>query len=170
MNVGQINYHDVANGPGIRVAIFVTGCTLACEGCFNAELQDRNAGRPFTLADHAKIIDTLGKPYIAGITLLGGDPMQNTKGLVPLVQDIRKEFGTKKNIWCFSGYTWEEIQHIRSRKQLADMCDILIDGQFKQPLHRHDLLWRGSSNQRIIDIQQTLATGSVKLYRNGNYT
>ena len=107
MNVGQINYHDVANGPGIRVAIFVTGCTLACEGCFNAELQDRNAGRPFTLADHAKIIDTLGKPYIAGITLLGGDPMQNTKGLVPLVQDIRKEFGAKKNIWCFSGYTWE---------------------------------------------------------------
>lgn len=169
MRVGDIKYHDIANGPGIRVSIFVTGCTHKCVNCFNAELQERDAGRPFTSEDERNILNALGKDYISGFTLLGGEPMQNTRGLTPLVRNIREEYGNTITIWCYSGYTFEQIQHIKSMRELCNMCDVLVDGQFVQRLFRPGLAYRGSTNQRIINIHDTLATNTVCLWNNGIY-
>ena len=102
MRIGDIKTHDVANGPGIRCSVFVTGCTHKCSGCFNVELQDRGAGHEYSARDEHLIMETLDKPYISGLTLLGGEPMQNTGGLIPLVRNVRERYGNNISIWCYS--------------------------------------------------------------------
>lgn len=163
MRIGDIKTHDVANGPGIRCSVFVTGCTHKCSGCFNAELQDRGAGREYDVRDEHLIMETLDKPYISGLTLLGGEPMQNVKGLIPLVRNVRERYGNSISIWCYSGYVFEHIQHIRGMKALCDMCDVLVDGKYVEELASPMLEWRGSRNQRIIDIPTTLQTHNIHL-------
>lgn len=169
MRIGDIKTHDVANGPGIRCSVFVTGCTHKCPGCFNVELQDRGVGREYRLTDEYLIMETLSKPYISGLTLLGGEPMQNAKGLIPLVEKVREHYGNSITVWCYSGYTFEYIQHIKGMKALCDMCDVLVDGKYIKKLSSPMLEWRGSHNQRIIDIPTTLHENTIHLWNNGNY-
>ncbi|MFY9190977.1 MAG: anaerobic ribonucleoside-triphosphate reductase activating protein [Lawsonella sp.] len=160
-NYGQVRAFDVANGEGIRTSIFVTGCTHRCEDCFNSEYQDFDAGDPWTDDTTAEVIKYLQEPMVAGLTLLGGEPMQNL-WLTDVVRDIKKE--VDKNIWVYSGYTFEQIMAHRGRRELMEECDILVDGLFVNTLKDLTLKFRGSSNQRIIDIQKTLATGEIVLH------
>lgn len=163
MRYGQIRRYDIANGVGIRSSIFVTGCTHHCPECFNLEYQDFNAGKLWTEKETALIIKYLKDENVEGLTLIGGEPMQNTDGLIPLVQTIKKE--VHKNIWVYSGYTWEEILADPKRTALLKECDVLVDGRFVNALKDPMLRFRGSSNQRVIDIQKSLAAGKIVLYR-----
>lgn len=163
MRYGQIRRYDIANGVGIRSSIFVTGCTHHCPECFNLEYQDFNAGKLWTDKETALIIKYLQDENVEGLTLIGGEPMQNTDGLIPLVKTIKKE--VHKNIWVYSGYTWEEILADPSRTALLKECDVLVDGRFVNALKDPMLRFRGSSNQRVIDIQKSLAAGKIVLYR-----
>lgn len=160
-NYGQVRAFDVANGEGIRTSIFVTGCTHACEDCFNGEYQDFDAGDPWTDDTTAEVIRYLKEPMVAGLTLLGGEPMQNL-WLTDVVREIKQE--VDKNIWVYSGYTFEQIMAHRGRRELMEECDILVDGLFVNTLKDLTLKFRGSSNQRIIDIKKTLACGEIVLH------
>lgn len=171
MNYGQIIYTDVANGIGCRTSLFVSGCTHHCKGCFNEMTWDFNYGELFTKAVEDEIIESLKPAYINGITILGGEPMEviNQKVLCPFIKRIKKEL-PQKSIWIYSGYTWEELNdNTNKRCNSADTndilknIDILVDGEFI--LDKKDLMlrFRGSSNQRVIDVQETLKTGSVVL-------
>ena len=160
-NFAQIRPLDVANGPGIRVSIFVAGCTHNCPGCFNQEYMDFNYGDPWTEAQTQQVIEALSNPVIAGLTLLGGEPMQNL-WLRCVLKEIKRQ--VDKPIWIYSGYTFEQIITHRGRAQLLRECDVLVDGLFRQELLDLRLKFRGSSNQRIIDIPSSLAAGQVVLY------
>lgn len=163
MRYGQIRRYDIANGAGIRTTVFVTGCTRHCPNCFNIEYQDFNAGQEWTDKETKQVIEYLKDSNVAGLTLLGGEPMQNTEGLVKLVREIKKE--VQKNIWVWSGYLWEEIIEDPKKKELLEECDVLVDGPFIDALKDPALWFRGSSNQRVIDIKESLKAGKVVLYR-----
>lgn len=162
MHYGQIRRYDIANGIGIRSTIFVTGCTRKCPECFNTEYQDFNAGKEWTDKETELIISYLKDPNVEGLTLLGGEPMQNTEGLVEIVKAIKKE--VNKSVWVYSGYKWEEILQDPDKKALLEICDVLVDGPFIIALRDMRLHFRGSSNQRIIDIQESLKQGKIVLY------
>lgn len=162
MHYGQIRRYDIANGIGIRSTIFVTGCTRKCPECFNTEYQDFNAGKEWTDKETELIISYLKDPNVEGLTLLGGEPMQNAEGLVEIVKAIKKE--VNKSIWVYSGYKWEEILQDPNKKALLEICDVLVDGPFIIALRDMRLRFRGSSNQRIIDIQESLKQGKIVLY------
>lgn len=162
MHYGQIRRYDIANGIGIRSTIFVTGCTRKCPECFNTEYQDFNAGKEWTDKETELIISYLKDPNVEGLTLLGGEPMQNTEGLVEIVKAIKKE--VDKSVWVYSGYKWEEILQDSDKKALLEICDVLVDGPFIIALRDMRLRFRGSSNQRIIDIQESLKQGKIVLY------
>ncbi|WP_075571978.1 anaerobic ribonucleoside-triphosphate reductase activating protein [Colibacter massiliensis] len=161
MKYGQIRKMDIANGPGIRTSVFVTGCTHNCFNCFNKEYQNPNFGTDWTDAETERIIGYLKEPAITGLTLLGGEPMQNTEGLIPVIKAVRKAVET--NIWVYSGYVYEELVKDASRKKLLSLCDVLVDGPFKEDLKDPGLFFRGSANQRVIAIPATLAAGEVTL-------
>ena len=161
MKYGQIRKMDIANGPGIRTSVFVTGCTHHCYNCFNEAYQDPAFGTEWTDAETERIIGYLKDKTIAGLTLLGGEPMQNTEGLIPVLETVRKAVET--NIWIYSGYVYEELIKNEDRKKLLSLCDVLVDGPFKDELKDPGLYFRGSSNQRVIDIPRTLASGEVVL-------
>lgn len=160
-NYGQIRAFDVANGEGIRTSIFVTGCTHKCPDCFNGDYQDFHAGEPWTDAATHKVINYLKSPNVAGLTLLGGEPMQNL-----WLTDVVREIKTKvsKSIWVYSGYTYEQILAHRGRRELLEECDILVDGLFVADLKDLRLKFRGSSNQRIINIRESLISGHIVEY------
>lgn len=160
-NYGQVRAFDVANGEGIRTSIFVTGCTHDCPDCFNQEYQDFSAGDPWTDDTTAQVIEYLKAPMVSGLTLLGGEPMQNL-WLTDVVREIKKE--VDKSIWVYSGYTFEQIMGHRGRRELLEECDVLVDGLFVNTLKDLTLKFRGSSNQRIINIAETLHTGEIVLY------
>lgn len=160
MNYAQIRKYDVANGVGIRTVIFVTGCTHNCKNCFNKEYQDFNFGKKWTEKETKEVIEYLRDENVSGLTLLGGEPMQNL-WLIDVIKDIKKEIN--KSIWVYSGYTLEEIMENEKRYELLKLCDILVDGRFVEELKDLKLKFRGSSNQRIIDIKKTLATGKTVL-------
>ncbi|MDO5747692.1 MAG: anaerobic ribonucleoside-triphosphate reductase activating protein [Actinomycetaceae bacterium] len=160
-NYAQIRPFDIANGEGIRVSIFVTGCTHACPECFNECYQDFNFGEQWTDETTDEVIEYLKNPNVAGLTLLGGEPMQNL-WLTDVVRKIKQE--VNKNIWVYSGYTWEQIVSHTGRRKLLDECDILVDGLFVNTLLDLKLKFRGSSNQRIIDIKQSRDAHDVVLH------
>ncbi|MDO5715433.1 MAG: anaerobic ribonucleoside-triphosphate reductase activating protein [Tissierellia bacterium] len=161
MRYGQIRKYDVANGPGIRTSIFVTGCTHHCPQCFNQEYQDFQAGSPWTESETKRVIEYLSHPEIEGLTLLGGEPFQNTEDLIELLHRIKKN--TDKSIWIYSGYTFDQLIQEEKKHELLSLCDILVDGLFVEELKNLKLKFRGSSNQRIIDIQKSFQAKHVVL-------
>ena len=162
MNFAQIRKYDVANGPGIRTTIFVTGCTHKCHNCFNEDYQDFDFGDPWTQKETDEVIKDLKLDEVKGLTILGGEPFQNEVDLLEVLRDIKKE--VQKDIWIFSGYTYEEILKDENKKKLLEECDILVDGRFVEALKDLSLRFRGSSNQRIIDVQKSLESNEVVLF------
>lgn len=171
MNYGEIKKTDIANGEGVRVSLFVSGCTHHCKGCFNAETWDFNFGKEFTDEVFAEVIDALGPDYIRGLSLLGGEPFepQNQRVLVGLLREVKSLY-PKKDVWCYTGYLLDKelLNDSRARCEVTDemlsMIDVLVDGEFKQELKDISLKFRGSSNQRIIDVQKSLQSGEIVLY------
>lgn len=144
------------DGEGVRCSIYLSGCLFACKECFNESIQNFNAGSPYTMELEDKIIEDLGNSYVQGLTLLGGEPFLNTQVAIQLAERVRKEFGDKKDIWVYSGYTYEQLlRSSEDKKKLLDLCDVLVDGPFMIFLKDLSLRFRGSSNQRIIDIKKS---------------
>ncbi len=172
MNYGEIKNYDIANGEGVRVSLFVSGCTHHCKNCFNPETWSFEYGKPFTKETEDYIIECLSPDYIDGLSLLGGEPFepQNQEVLLPFLRKIKNEL-PNKNIWCYTGYLFDRelLSESRARCEFTDemlsLIDVLVDGEFVQALHDISLAFRGSSNQRIIDVQKSLETGEVKLHR-----
>lgn len=162
MRYAQIREYDVANGTGIRVSFFVTGCTHNCFNCFNKEYQDFSFGDEWTEDTTKEIIGYLDKDHVKGLSILGGEPFQSPVDLKNILVDIKKEID--KDIWIWSGYTFEEILEDEDRKALLEEIDVLIDGRFVQRLKDLTLKFRGSSNQRIIDVKKSLQKNEVILY------
>lgn len=160
MNYAKIKPVDVANGEGVRVSLFVSGCSHHCKGCFNAELWNYNAGKPFDMDAIREIIALCNRDYITGLSLLGGEPLdpKNITVVTNLCQAFKRVF-PNKTIWCYTGYKWEDIK----RYMIMKCLDVLVDGQFVEDLKDPRLKFRGSSNQRIIDVKKSLATGTVFL-------
>lgn len=166
MNYATIKYYDIANGPGVRTSVFVSGCRHHCPGCFNAVAWDFNYGQPFDKPTRNEVFASCQPDYIAGLSLLGGEPMEpeNQEGLVAFVERVRDEFprDSGKTIWCFTGDTWDvELvdggrHHTEFTDRILRCVDVLVDGPFVQDLHDITLRFRGSSNQRLIDMPETL--------------
>lgn len=158
---------DVANGPGLRTSLFVTGCNHACPGCFNLLAQDRTIGHDFTDETIDYIIDSIRPPHVQGLTLLGGEPMDplNQPHIRKLIEEFRKEFGETKNIWSWTGYVYPQDFDVKRKKAaraytehsdfLLDNIDVLIDGAFMQSLKSAKLKFRGSANQEVIDMRES---------------
>ena len=168
MNYGGIIKDDIANGVGIRTSLFVSGCRNNCPGCFNKEVQDFNYGKPLTKAVMLDIIDSVDTPYHNGITILGGDPMEpeNAKELLFLVKEFRKRFGTSRTIWIYTGYLYDDLIRLDNedhRKRLLLATDVLVDGPFIESLKDITLKFRGSSNQRLIDCNESCMNNIVLL-------
>lgn len=152
------------DGEGVRCSIYLSGCLFACKECFNESIQNFNAGEPYTMDLEDKIIEDLGNSYVQGLTLLGGEPFLNTQVAIQLAERVRKEFGNKKDIWIYSGYTYEQLlRSSEDKKKLLSLCDVLVDGPFMIFLKDLSLRFRGSSNQRIIDIKKS-TIDNVVLY------
>ncbi|WP_026498386.1 anaerobic ribonucleoside-triphosphate reductase activating protein [Butyrivibrio sp. WCD2001] len=171
MNYGEIKTTDIANGTGVRTSLFVSGCTHHCKGCFNEETWDFNFGKSFTKEVEDEIIESLKPAYVNGLTILGGEPMeiQNQKVLRPFIERVRREF-PNKSIWVYSGYLWEELTdeenkrcHSEDTEPILSIIDVLVDGEFKLELKNISLRFRGSSNQRVINVPATRESGSVVL-------
>ena len=188
MNYANIKYFDIADGEGVRTTLFVSGCRRGCPGCFNSEAWSFQAGEPFTREVENLIIESLDHEFTDGLTLLGGEPMEpeNQRGLVDFVERVRERFpraqaapvaggdghaadgtGRVKTIWCFTGDTLGELMpggrhHTEVTDRLLDAIDVLVDGAFVQELHDITLRFRGSSNQRIIDLNATRAAAAER--------
>ncbi|MBO5747030.1 MAG: anaerobic ribonucleoside-triphosphate reductase activating protein [Clostridia bacterium] len=170
MNYAKINKNDIANGIGIRVTLFVSGCTHYCKGCFNKEAWDFDFGQLFDEGVQNELLEALNPSYIGGLTLLGGEPMepQNQRALLPFLKRV-KEVYKNKTVWCYSGYTFEELTGAsRARCEVTDevlsLIDILVDGEFQEELKDISLRFKGSSNQRIIDMNKTRNSSRVILW------
>ena len=169
MNFANVKYCDIANGEGVRTTLFVSGCRRGCKGCFNREAWDFTAGKPFDASVAEEIFASLEPSYVDGLTLLGGEPMEpeNQRGLVDFVEEVKRRF-PEKTIWCFSGDELEDIvagsKHIEVTDRLLSCLDVLVDGPFIEELHDVTLRFRGSSNQRIIDVAASLRSGEVVLW------
>lgn len=162
MHYAQMRQYDIANGPGIRSTVFVTGCSRHCYNCFNPEYQDFGAGKEWTGKEMEALLGWLRSPTNSGLTLLGGEPMENAEGLVPMVRAIKEEM-PQKSVWVYSGFLYEEIMADEKKRALLDLCDVLVDGPFVDSLKDPGLYFRGSSNQRVIDLHQTREAGTVCL-------
>lgn len=165
MNFADIRPIDVANGPGVRVSLFVSGCTHHCKECFNPETWDFGYGAPFTQNEVDAILKHLEPAHIKGLSVLGGEPFEpeNQAAVLDLVRQVRRKF-PNKDIWCYSGYLFEQLRDgkIGSRSRaLLEQLDVLVDGPFVIELKELSLRFRGSANQRLIDVPESLATGEV---------
>lgn len=167
MKYAKIKKTDVANGPGVRVSIFVSGCHHHCEGCFNSEAWDFNYGNDFTEDTIQEIIEAMNHDYITGLSLLGGEPFEliNQKGLLPLLKKV-KEVYPEKTIWAYSGYLYDELKEMdyHETKEILSLIDVLVDGKFVESLKDPNLYFRGSSNQRVIDMKKTLKSKKIVLH------
>ena len=170
MHYGEIKNCDVANGPGVRVSLFVSGCTHRCPGCFNAEAWDFDYGKPFDKAVIDELLTLLEPDYVKGLSLLGGEPFepQNQMALVGLLRKVRERYPSK-TVWCYSGYTLEQLRgESRARCEYTDemlsMIDVLVDGRYVKALKDISLRFRGSSNQRLIDMNRTRSEGKIVLW------
>jgi anaerobic ribonucleoside-triphosphate reductase activating protein len=166
MRYAQIRHYDIANGTGIRTSIFFTGCTHNCYNCFNKQYQDFSYGKELTQKEITLIAQYLREKEISGISLLGGEPLQQNFNdmrlfLEQIYSVIHKH---NKTIWMYSGYTYEEILQDKHKFQIVQLCDVLVDGRYIERLRDLRLKFRGSSNQRIIDVQQSLKQNKVVLY------
>ena len=169
MNYATVKTHDVANGPGVRVSLFVSGCTHRCRGCFNAEAWDFGYGEPFTEEIEELILTALEPSYIKGFSLLGGEPFEpaNQIALAPFLEKLRVRY-PKKTVWCYSGFLFDNLSAGKvgdpetCRRMLA-CIDVLVDGKFVEEQKDLNLRFRGSANQRIIRVSDSLATGEVIL-------
>ena len=170
MNYAALKTHDVANGPGVRVSLFVSGCTHRCPGCFNAEAWDFSYGEEFTDEVADRLLKALEPSYIKGLSLLGGEPFepQNQAALVEFLRKMRERY-PNKSVWCYSGYTLEQLWgESRARCEYTDemlsMIDVLVDGRFVMEKKNIRLRFRGSENQRLIDLNKTRETGEIVLW------
>ncbi|MFV0504704.1 MAG: anaerobic ribonucleoside-triphosphate reductase activating protein [Lachnospirales bacterium] len=156
MKYGEIKYVDVLNGDGLRVSLFVSGCRNGCKGCFNKILKDFNFGDKFTNKEESKILETIKNKKInySGVSLLGGDPFEeeNAKELVKLAKKVKE---ANKSVWAWSGYTFEDIRNNKIKSELLKYIDILIDGKFIEEQRDLNLKYRGSLNQRVIDVKKS---------------
>ncbi len=175
MNYATIKWTDIANGEGVRISLFVSGCTHHCKNCFNQVAWDFDYGQPFDVDIQEKILKELGSTYIAGISLLGGEPLEpkNQESLYPFLKKIREKY-PNKTIWCYTGFILDEesgeltdkTKNTRYTQDLIRLFDVLVDGPFIEELKDIRLKFRGSSNQRVIDVQKTLKYGKCFLYLN----
>ena len=169
MNYAAIKNCDIANGPGVRVSLFVSGCTHRCPGCFNEVAWDFHYGEPFTQQTIDSILDMLRPSYIKGLTLLGGEPFEpeNQGAIVELLRQIKKEM-PEKSIWAFSGYLFDRdilSGRLGDTKEYLSYLDVLVDGPFILEKKNLSLRFRGSENQRLIDVPASLASGEVVLWQ-----
>ena len=163
MNYAQINKFDIANGPGVRVSLFVQGCPIHCPGCFNQETWDFNGGKLFSVGTERMVIESIESisEHIAGLSILGGEPLCNEN--IPAVSGLAKMFGwtfPNKTIWLWTGYEWEYVKDL----PIMDYIDVCVAGPFDVTKRDLSLKWCGSSNQQVIDVKKTKQTGKVVLY------
>lgn len=170
MKYAKIKKCDVANGPGVRVSLFVSGCNHHCKNCFNREAWDFNYGKEFTEDEQNEIIEDLKPEYITGLSLLGGEPFERTnqEGLVPLIKKVKEKYPNKK-IWCYTGFTFDnqiigemiKKEGRKTTKEMLENIDYIVDGKFVEELKDPKLRFRGSSNQRIIDVKKSLRENKI---------
>lgn len=172
MHYGELKKCDIANGAGVRVTLFVSGCTNHCPDCFQPQTWDFCYGREFTDATKAEIFAELDKPFISGLTMLGGEPFEprNQRDLLPLLREVREKY-PQKDIWCFTGFRLEDellrdgsYPRCEVTDALLACIDILVDGRFVKELKDISLQFRGSRNQRVIDMARTRETGQVTIW------
>ena len=171
MNYIRIKKHDISSGPGVRVSLYVSGCTHHCRNCFNPETWDFSAGSPFGQETEEEILEALRPSYIRGLTLLGGEPFepQNRPALAALAERVRREL-PEKTIWCYTGYDYEKDlltacgSDDGSAEVLLRLLDVVVDGEFSEEEKVIDLRFRGSLNQRIIDVKKSLTDGCTVLW------
>lgn len=171
MHYGEIKNRDIANGEGVRVSLFVSGCTNHCENCFQPQTWDFAYGEPFTRETEDRLLSMLAPSFINGLTLLGGEPFEpeNQRVLLPFVQRVREAY-PHKTIWAFSGFTLEELRtpgtypHCEVTEQLLSLLDILVDGRYVEAEKNISLRFRGSANQRLIDLPRTLSGDQIVLW------
>ena len=168
MNYAVIKKFDIANGPGVRVSLFVSGCRHRCKNCFNSEAWDFSYGKEFTKDTLEEILTALKPMHIQGFSLLGGEPFEpeNQDGVCQILKVIKKEM-PKKDVWCYTGFLYDtqllagKVGNLDTVKEILSNIDVLVDGKFVQELKSPDLIFRGSSNQRIIDVQKSLKNNEV---------
>ena len=179
MRYAQIRELDISNGEGVGVALFVQGCRFECKNCFNPETWDFNGGKKWTKDTEDKLIELANKPYIKRLSILGGEPLadENLDGVLHLVNRFRLSF-PNKSIWIYSGYTWNQVMNpvvtsdfnperdevIRKRQEIVKQCTVMVDGRYIDSQRDITLKWRGSDNQKVIDVQQSLQKGEVVLW------
>ena len=169
MNYGTIKNCDIANGVGVRVTLFVSGCRNHCPGCFQPETWNFAYGQPFTGETEEELLRLLKPGYINGLTLLGGDPFEpeNQRALLPFLRKVRAAY-PEKDVWAYTGYTWEQLTsgvhrvRLPETVEMLNLIDILVDGPFVQEKKNIRLLFRGSENQRIIDVKRSLSSGNIQ--------
>ena len=163
MRYGKMTKYDVTNGPGVRTTLFVAGCTHNCKGCFNESLQDFRSGSPWTTSCEYLMVEYSSNPNVDGVSILGGEPLQQTMDddLLRLLRRLKAEVG--KPIWMWTGYTYEEV----ADHPALEYVDVLVDGRFDINTRSYKLQWRGSSNQRVIDMNATRTTGELQLIEVG---
>lgn len=163
--------YNFVDGEGVRCSLYVSGCPFACPGCYNKAAQNFKYGTPYTKELEDQIIEDLKADYCQGLTLLGGEPFLNTGVTLSLVHRVREVFGNHKDIWSWTGYTFEELLNhgTQDKKELLSFIDVLVDGRFEQSQFSPNLTFRGSSNQRIIDVPASLKMKTIKLWNNGWY-
>lgn len=173
MNYATIKWTDIANGEGVRISLFVSGCTHRCKNCFNEIAWDFQYGEPFDEAVRKKILDALASPFIAGLSLLGGEPLEpsNQRALAGFVKEVREKY-PHKTVWCYTGFVFdpatgelcEKEKNTEVTKELISTFDVLVDGPFVESLKKITLKFRGSSNQRVIDVKKSLSEKKCVLY------
>lgn len=169
MRYHKIQKDDCLNGNGIRVSLFVSGCDFHCKGCQNPQTWDINSGKPFTENTLKVLINELNHDYVQGLTLLGGEPLHqnNLETINMIIDNIHsKNFTKNKDVWIYSGYTFEEIMKNDILKETIFKCDVLVDGRYVEELKDQNYHWAGSTNQRVIDIKKTLLLGEISLWNN----
>ncbi|MCC8439030.1 MULTISPECIES: anaerobic ribonucleoside-triphosphate reductase activating protein [Leuconostoc] len=156
---------NFVDGEGVRCSLYVSGCLFLCPGCYNVAAQNFHFGQPYTQALEDQIIEDLSQDYVQGLTLLGGEPFLNTDVCLKLCRRVRQEFGHSKDIWSWTGYTWDELQNeTYDKARLLSLIDILVDGRFLEEEKDLTLQFRGSANQRIIDVPKSLASERVVIW------
>lgn len=168
MNYNKIRKLDISNGPGVRVSLFVQGCTFNCKGCFNPDTHDFNGGKEFTTEEVNTIIKLSSKPQIKGLSILGGEPLhpKNAESVIMLAEYFKSIY-PEKTIWLWSGFKYEDLLKSPASK-IFDYIDVLVDGQFEEDKKDLRLKYCGSSNQRVIDVRQSLEQNLTVLYKEGN--
>ncbi|MGO1403014.1 MAG: anaerobic ribonucleoside-triphosphate reductase activating protein [Flaviflexus sp.] len=159
---------NFVDGEGVRCSLYVSGCPFKCPGCYNEAAQSFRYGKKYDEELEERIFADVAQPYVAGLSFVGGEPFLATPVLLRIARRLREEFGDEKTIWIWSGYTYEQLlDEGADKNELLDLCDVLVDGPFIKRLYHHDLAFRGSSNQRIIDLRASAQEGSAVLWESG---